>query len=585
MKKKVLKKSALLGLWCIFYSLLSAYVYAGEVAIFYTGDTHGMLYQCSCPKEPDGGVARRAALVKQLRKGYPQALLLDSGNFFAGGLLDEYTQNTQLDMQRTKVALKAMELMKYDAVAIGPDEFNFGSDFLRENINESKLAFLSSNILASGAAGGDKILPYIIKEASGARLGIIAVTNPIAKQKAGGFNFLDLKDALQRLISELKGKADIIVVLSNLSEEDNLSLASDIGSIDILIGGHSQKEARERKVGSTLFLNSSWQGRKLGVLSLNLSEGRIENYKVELLRLSDKIKNDQEIENILPVCFSDLNCKKEASIGVCQNPGALNARCQFSEASKIKLLILNTSDCQTCYTETTVNLLKTQFPGIEVSYLSDKKASALIKKLSISSLPAYLLGKEIEKEKNFSLLKPSIELKGDFYLLKPQVSGVSYFLNREKIKGRLDLFISLYDKSTPELLDAIKDFNPEVHFLAVEEKGKFDAAGGGLEVEEYLRAVCIQKDYPAEFFNYITCRSRDKESSWWDDCASKSNIDTEKVRTCARGEKGALLLKENISLNKKLQVMFGPTYLVDNQEIFGSKGVPKKEDLKKLFKR
>ena len=60
--------------------------YAKEITIIYTGETHAMLYPCNCPKEPDGGVARRATLIKQLRKNYPDALLLDSGGFFAGVL-------------------------------------------------------------------------------------------------------------------------------------------------------------------------------------------------------------------------------------------------------------------------------------------------------------------------------------------------------------------------------------------------------------------------------------------------------------------------------------------------------------------
>ena len=104
-------------------------LYAKEITILYTGNTHAMLYTCSCPIERDGGVARRASLVKELRKKHPELLLLDCGAFTAGGSMDEYIQNTRLDMQRSEVNLKAMELMHYDAVAIGSDEFNFGKDF------------------------------------------------------------------------------------------------------------------------------------------------------------------------------------------------------------------------------------------------------------------------------------------------------------------------------------------------------------------------------------------------------------------------------------------------------------------------
>ena len=147
MKRSAIKIPVLaLGFWLLanFFN----YGYAKEITILYTGTTHAMLYPCSCPVEPDGGIARRAALIKELRRKYPNSLLLDPGSFFAGGLLDEYTLNTQLDTQRTKINLKALELMKYDALGIGPDEFNFGAEFLNENISSLNLKFLSCNIRA-----------------------------------------------------------------------------------------------------------------------------------------------------------------------------------------------------------------------------------------------------------------------------------------------------------------------------------------------------------------------------------------------------------------------------------------------------
>ena len=117
----------------------------------------------------------------------------------------------------------------------------------------------------------------------------------------------------------------------------------------------------------------------------------------------------------------------------------------------------------------------------------------------------------------------------------------------------------------------------------MEQADRFEAASGNLEVEEDLREVCVQKYYPEIFWDYMSCRTKNINSSWWDDCLGK--FDTDKIRSCARGTEGALLLRENISLNKELQIMFGPTYLLDNQEIFSIKGTPKKEDLKKIFKK
>jgi len=102
-------------------------------------------------------------------------------------------------------------------------------------------------------------------------------------------------------------------------------------------------------------------------------------------------------------------------------------------------------------------------------------------------------------------------------------------------------------------------------------------------VEECLRGVCMQKHYPQYFWSYITCRSKNILSSWWEDCIS--DADATKIKACAKSEEGIALLKENISMNKDLNILFGPAYLVDNQEVFGTQGVPKRQELKKFLKR
>jgi len=554
--------------------------YAKEITILYTGETHAMLYPCNCPKEPDGGIARRATLIKQLRKDYPDALLLDSGGFFAGGLMDEYTQNTQADMQRTIINLKAMELMKYDAVTIGDDEFNFGRKFFQENIVKTHLTLLSCNI-------PDLFKPYIIKEISGIKIGIIGVTTLSARQKAEGLKFIEPKAAVASAVTQLrKDNVNIIVLLSHLGESEDLNLINDIQGIDLLITGHSRaKDEPFTKIANTLVLRPSWEGRRLGKVTFTVERDKIKEYKVEELRLSDQIRDDPDILSILPPCFSDANCTKEGREGICQNPGSLNSNCLFSEANKVNLLIITDKDCIACDTEMMVDSLKKFFPGLYVSYLyyPDEKAKNMVNDFGIFALPAYFLGKEAEKEKNFDRLKANLELKANLYMLRPLFSGFSYLIGRKRIKGNLELFISLYDKTTPELLDAIKEYNPKIHFLAVEREGKFDAPKGNLEVEDGLRAVCVQKYYPQKFWDYISCRGNNINTSWWDDCAA--NLDTKKIQSCARGQEGISLLRENINLNKELGVMFGPTYLLDNQEIFATKGVPSKEELKKIITR
>jgi len=565
----------------IFMFLICGAVFAQEITLLYTGQTHAMLYPCDCPVEADGGVARRAALIKQLRKDNPNILLLDSGNYFGGGLLDQATQNTRLDMQRTVVNLAAMELMQYDALNLSGDEFNFGERFFEENAAKFKLSFVSSNIQS------ERIAYYIIKEVAGVKLGIAGLANNKVRDKLVALKILEPLAALKDSVAKLKERgADIIILLSSVGPEECRMLVKEVPGIDLVLeGGGSFEKDIPYKKGETIFLRPVWQARKLGKAVLKIKNKRIVDSKIEEIRVSDKITDDPQVLSILPRCFSDNNCKKDGFAGSCLDAGEGNSRCLFSEPVKVKLTVVTSRDCVACNTEAAVNSLKQQLPGLEVAslYYPQKEALGLIEELGISGLPAYILDKDIEKTQVFDNLKGNLENAGDSYILKPEFAGVAYLLDREVVKGRLDVFMSLYDKDAFEILELVRDFNPKIHFLALALEDGFDAPKGKIEVEEGLRCVCLNEYYPESFFDYISCRAKNINSSWWEDCAK--GLDTEKVRQCARGPQGASLLKENIRLNMELKIMSGPVYLLDNKEIFGSKGVPKKEDFKKIIKR
>ena len=581
MKKFIVLVACALACGLFSIALSQAYAKDKELTLIYTGETHGALYPCSCPVEPDGGVSRRAALINQLRKKYPDSLVLDSGNFFSGGLLDQNIQNTQLDMQRAKVVLAAMELMKYDAMAVSDDEFNFGKDFLSENIGKVKLNFVSSNLKLENVA------PYVIKETGGLKIGIIGLTNPGVKQKAGEVAFIEPKTAVETAARELKSKGITLdILLSNFGEAEDLKIIENIPEIRVIIDGHTRKDnGLFARTAGAVILRPSWQGRRLGKAVLSVKGDKIDNVSVEDIRVSDKVSDDPDILAVLPRCFSDNECKKEGLVGTCQNASTLKASCLFSEAIKVKLTIIIPKECSSCNAGLAINFLKKQFPGLTVSYIyyPDKKAVKLIEDLKLSGLPVYLLGKEVALDKNFANFKTSLEQKGDFYMLKPQVSGISYFLGRKLEKGRLDLFISLFDKNASWVLNIIKEFSPTVHLLAIVREDKIDTLYGDSETEEDLRAVCVQKYYPKSFWDYITCRAKNINSSWWDDCAA--GLDSNKIKSCARGAEGRALLKENCRLSQELKIMFGPTYLLDNQEVFSSRGPFSKEELKKKLRK
>jgi hypothetical protein len=537
-----------------------------------------MLYPCSCPIQQDGGVGRRATLIKELREKDPQLLLLDSGNFTAGGLMDEYTQSAQLDMARSQVNYKSMELMKYDAVAIGSDEFNFGKDFFLKNVKKNNPAYLSVNLET------ENVIPYIIKDVNGVKVGVIGLTGLSAYQKTEGLKINEPKKIAELINLLKKDGVAVIILLSTLGEQQDLKLILEVKGIDILfVGQKPLKDEALTKIDSTFIVRPNWQGRRLGKLNLEVKDGKLLNCKVDELRLSDKFVDNAGIAAILPRCYADANCKSKGLIGSCANPGTLSASCSFKVPNKVDLTVVTAKDCAICNTDEVINSLKKKFPGLTAQYVyyPDSMAQKLINDLSIQGLPAYIFGKEVEKEDNFYPIKDDFSLIGDVYLLKLEKTGMSYFLNRLKTKGSFDLFLSLFEKDTVEVLAAAQEFTPKLHFLATQDLDGFVAKNGAPEVEEYLRAVCVKKYYPQKFWDYLFCRGKNINSSYWDDCLGATDISG--VKSCARGPEGQELLKENISLNKELKIMLGPTYLLNNREVFSTQGKVTQQELKKII--
>ena len=68
-----------------------------------------------------------------------------------------------------------MNLMGYDAMAIGPKDVAAGLELLQARLSEAEFAVVSANLMVSG-----KLLaqPYVLLEKDGIKIAIIGLTSP-----------------------------------------------------------------------------------------------------------------------------------------------------------------------------------------------------------------------------------------------------------------------------------------------------------------------------------------------------------------------------------------------------------------------
>ncbi len=568
------------------FSILSPFLLYGEkITILYTGNTYATIYPLGdSPGSVGGGIARRAFLIKKLRQREKNILLLDAGNFTAGAPLDEHSVNLDLDKKRTRVYLKAMEKIKYDAVLLGEGEFTFGLKNLKDTLANYRINFISSNLKFP------KVRPYLLKKVGKIKVAILGLTYSSDEEN---IKLLSYYETLKRLILRFKKKVDLFVLLSNMPEDINREIVNQFPQIKVIIStGYTISTSPYQRQKDTIILRPSYQGKDLRIVELTLTEGDIKNVNFRIERLPLDLKEDTELKNIIPQCFASFDCgSKEGIQFQCINPGSLQAYCKEVKAQIIEAVLLTDPNCSLCNSDLIEAFLNKNLGKVRLDKISYRshRGKLLVEKYNISTLPTFIFSKDIEKHNNFSRFSKFLNKKDDAYLLKTTFSGIFLFLKRKPISKRIDLFASLCDDGLQKLVKELKtmaerrNFSLNFHPIVSKNKDNFIAKGGLAELEEIERLLALKVLYPDKFWSYLTKRLENVESSWWPSILEELGIDYRKIKDFIKAKEGISFLEEEFRLQKDLKINRGIAILVDNKYIFGVYQV-NKDDLDKLIR-
>jgi predicted DCC family thiol-disulfide oxidoreductase YuxK len=542
-------------------------VYAQRLTLVYTGNSYSSLYPCGrCPASVGGGVTRRATTIKNIREQRPNVLVLDAGNLFAGGSLDENSLGQDLDKKRTLYYLEALQKMGYDALCLGEEEFNFGLEFLERVVKKYKLNFISSNAQIEG------LRPYIIKEFDGIKVGILGLTHPSVLTKLG-IKSLNYREALKKWVTHLKDEVDLIILLSNMGGYANKEIAKSFSDIKVIISARLPPGGAPHEVeNEAILVNTSYQAKEVRILNLDIKDRKITHWNFEARRLALDVQEDEEVKEIIPVCFSDKDCRE----GKCVNPGELTSFCEKSEVSSLEVILITDRECPFCHTGPTQEFLKRRFPQINFTLLDykEKEGLKLVDKYNIETLPAFILPQDIQAQKNFNAITNFVQKRGDVYFLIQDVSGIFLFLKREVQSQRIDIFITPGDSNLYNILNTLRKVCNErkidlrVHFFLFKEGGKFISKRGKPELQEIERLVAIRKLYPEKFWDYLLLRAKDMESSWWPDILEDLEIDYKEVKNFIEHPDFASMLEQEATFAQDLRIKDTIAILINNRMLF-----------------
>src|SRR5512135_1327173 len=283
--KRLRPALVILALYILF--LTPAWGAKSVVRILYVNDFHGFAepHKPLGSEEKLGGIAYLAGRVDLLRSQRP-SLLLAAGDMIQG--------DNWANLFQGKSSIEVMNAMKFDAMVVGNHEFDFGQEVLWNRISEAGFPVLGANVEGFGA-----LEPYVIKEVGGVKVAIIGVVTadtPVSTdpRNVAGLKFDPPADAVRKYVRQLKGKADIFVVLSHIGYAADRTLAEDVKGIDVIVGGHSHTKLETPvKVGGTVIVQAWEHAKALGVLDLTVDDGMISGHEGHL----EEIKPEEGSED------------------------------------------------------------------------------------------------------------------------------------------------------------------------------------------------------------------------------------------------------------------------------------------------
>jgi len=247
-----------------------------------------------------GGFAHLRTLVNNIRSQRPGSLLLDGGDTWQGSGTSLWT-NAQ-DMVDAQILLGVDVMTPHW-------EMTFGADRVMEIVKNDfagKIDFVAQNII-DNEWEEDVFKAYVIKEINGIPTAIIGQAfpyTPIANPRylVPDWSFGIREDRMQKTVNAAReAGAQVVVVLSHNGMDVDLKMASRVSGIDAIMGGHTHDGVPEPVVvanpgGKTLVTNAGSNSKFLGVLDLDVQNGKVRDFRYKLLPVfSNLIPADPEM--------------------------------------------------------------------------------------------------------------------------------------------------------------------------------------------------------------------------------------------------------------------------------------------------
>lgn len=282
-----------------------------NLTILHTNDTHSHHEA----EGGEGGAARMAAVVNQVRAAEDNVVLLDGGDRFTGTLF----HNFYLGADNAQI----MNLMAYDAMALGNHEFDNGSDVLAGFVSALDFPALAANIDFSEneTLSGIGIERYTVVDVNGTSVGVIGLTTADTPEISSPADDLVFNDDLVAVANAAAAElteqgVGIIVLLTHTGINVDFVIAPQLENIDVFVGGHSHTLFSNQNTGATGEYPMAFTNEASGDTVLYVQAFQHYDYlgRLDIEFTADGVADDWDGDNIFLSAYITPDAEMEAVV-------------------------------------------------------------------------------------------------------------------------------------------------------------------------------------------------------------------------------------------------------------------------------
>lgn len=263
------------------------------ITILHTNDTHSQIDPLpgNDVNAGKGGVARRATLVKRIRKENPNTLLVDAGDVLQG--------TPYFNFYKGEVEYKAMSAIGYDVGTIGNHEFDNGVEALAAALKFANFDVVSANYDFKGTMLEQRVKRYVVKTVGGIKIGLfglgVSPVGLITPDNFKGVTYIDPVVAAREVVKILREeqRCALIVGMSHLGyyedgKRGDSLVAAQVDGIDFIASGHTHTFMKEpvfqtQPCGNkTMIFQVGKSGIHLGRVDFTFRSGKLASFKAQL---------------------------------------------------------------------------------------------------------------------------------------------------------------------------------------------------------------------------------------------------------------------------------------------------------------